>query len=142
MRSLFIALTLTLTTASFGQGLLFSSLPEVPKFLALEKIKPFVGESYLRHRNKEFNVWINIKYETEELKKLNAHLLNQNPNVYCDGEFELKRDKDDRQYISVKSISVCVDQEGWVVSHNVNSRLTPTEVQKKASELAKSIKDC
>jgi hypothetical protein len=141
MKSLAVLLFLLASSLSFAQGLIFSSVTEKPKVLMLERVNPWSGESYMAHVEENPLSMVKVVFIGDQLLKLQKHLLkSESSRIFCDGDFSLANDYHGSQFFALSTVSVCIDEEGWVVAHSFGKELSPEQVHRKAAELSKSIK--
>lgn len=142
MKSLTVLLFLLTSSLSFAQGLIFSTVTEKPKVLMLEKkISPLSGDSYFVHVEENPLTHVNVLFMGDQLLKLQNHLLkSESSRIFCDGDLSLENDSRGIQFIALSTVSVCIDEDGWIIAHSFGKQLAPDEIQRKAGELSKSIK--
>lgn len=141
MKTLVAVLIALVSTVSMAQGLIFSTITERPKVLVLEKRSPWSGEGYFVHVEENPRSEVRVAFVGDQLLRLNARLFETNSfRIYCDGDFSLANDFHGMQFIALNTVSVCIDDNGWVVAHSFGESLSPAEVQRRAAILTHSIR--
>lgn len=125
MKTLAVICFVFLSLSSWAQqtGLIFSSVPELPKVLELEKRVKWDNKSEMKHIDNAHFAEVNTAFIGFDMKNLEQYMLKTNKHFSCDGDFEFRNDEHGVQYIALKSINVCLDEMGFVAVHSVGRPL-------------------
>lgn len=101
--------------ASFAQGILFT-LPKAPTILQIEVMVPFSGKPIIRHVEDEPWVIVSISFD-DKLKDFSSKIRHSSfRRLSCTGDFEMGKDN---KIVQVKSLKLCVDQDGVYFADSV-----------------------
>lgn len=140
MKFLVMLFVLIFGQITCAQGLIFSSVKELPKVLELRQRTSWDNKIEVYHDATEFGAQVNVGFmKTQSVQDFKRFFLESGKNFSCSGDFEFRYDSHNMQFIAVKSIDVCVDEQGFVVAHSINRpTLSSTEIQSKAQEIEKN----
>jgi len=114
-----LAISLLLPALSFAD---YNAIAVKPKVLELKKYREISGRLSIKYVHENPRAVINLGTTSKEVNDFFSKVKESDlQKLNCDGDFFLAFDNMGMQYIHINAIKSCVDEEGSIVAHSMES---------------------
>src|SRR5690606_6046478 len=134
MKVLMSLIVMILSLSAQAQGLILSDLAQKPDFLSLEVTTNSFSGTRIHHSEIEPNsntkIMIQVSFNHSPfLQQVGNRIKSSNyQKIYCDGEYELRRDRQGVTYIDLIRIKACINEHGFLIAADPRGNEIPAVI--------------